>query len=215
MKCLVTGGAGFIGSNLVMQLENDGHDVIVLDNLLSGNLKNIEGFKTAKFIKGDICNSNDISNAIAGCEVVFHMAASVGNKRSIDNPVLDAEINVIGTLRLLEAARKEKEYAETEKVLTKNFPGVPNLREVILSANQQHLFHFPESLCLQAVKIHSAAQFPGIPAVLMVPCREIFRSEGAQVLPQGIVDFKRYIHRTGQVEFDGGGGIKRIGVILF
>ncbi len=106
MKTLVTGGAGFIGSNLVSALIEQGHSVRVLDNLLSGYPSNIEPFPAVTFIRGDVRDAAAVEAAVAGCEVVFHLAASVGNKRSIDMPVDDAEINVIGTLRVLEAARK-------------------------------------------------------------------------------------------------------------
>ena len=106
MKTLVTGGAGFIGSNLVYQLLQDGHEVTVLDNLLSGYHSNISALPAVRFIEGDIRDEGAVDEAIKGADVVFHLAASVGNKRSIDHPILDAEINVIGTLKVLEAARK-------------------------------------------------------------------------------------------------------------
>lgn len=108
MKVLVTGGAGFIGSNLVKQLVSDGIDVRVLDNLMSGFRSNLDPFPEIRFIEGDIRDDAAVAEAINGVEVVFHLAASVGNKRSIDCPIEDSQINVIGTLRLLEAARKAK-----------------------------------------------------------------------------------------------------------
>jgi len=106
MKTLVTGGAGFIGSNLAYQLLQDGHEVTVLDNLLSGYRSNISNLPNVRFIEGDIRDEKVVDEAIVGTEVIFHSAASVGNKRSIDYPIIDAEINVIGTLMVLEAARK-------------------------------------------------------------------------------------------------------------
>jgi UDP-glucose 4-epimerase len=106
MKVLVTGGAGFIGSNLVRALLANGHAVNVLDNFLSGYRSNLTALPGAHLVEGDVRDPEAVERAIAGCEVVFHLAASVGNKRSIDRPVDDAEINVIGTLRVLEAVRK-------------------------------------------------------------------------------------------------------------
>jgi nucleoside-diphosphate-sugar epimerase len=103
MKALVTGGAGFIGSNLVELLLAEGHDVVILDDLSSGYADNLN--PAATFVEGDVSASGLAEKAAAGCDVVFHLAASVGNTRSIDNPVRDSEINVIGTLRVLEAAR--------------------------------------------------------------------------------------------------------------
>ena len=107
MKCLVTGGAGFIGSNLAKELLAGGHEVTLLDNLSSGYRSNLDALAKAAFIEGDVRDEKAVARAVQGQEVVFHLAASVGNKRSIDNPVLDADINVMGTLRILEAARKE------------------------------------------------------------------------------------------------------------
>lgn len=106
MKALVTGGAGFIGSNLVGVLVERGYEVTVLDNMMSGFRCNLDPFPGARLIEGDVRDERAVSRAMEGAEVVFHLAASVGNRRSIDHPVTDAEINVIGTLRVLEAARR-------------------------------------------------------------------------------------------------------------
>ena len=106
MKALVTGGAGFIGSNLAGQLLRDGHTVTILDNLSTGYRTNLASIPGARFVEGDIREERSVRRAMQHAEVVFHLAASVGNKRSIDNPILDAEVNVIGTLRVLEAARR-------------------------------------------------------------------------------------------------------------
>ncbi len=120
MKALVTGGAGFIGSNIVGQLLADGHEVVVLDNLLSGYKGNLAGYPEARFIEGDVRDEAAVAAAIAGCEVVFHQAASVGNKRSIDFPLIDAGINVLGTLTVLEACR----YAGVRKIVTASSAGI-------------------------------------------------------------------------------------------
>jgi nucleoside-diphosphate-sugar epimerase len=106
VKVLVTGGAGFIGSNLVYKLVAEGHDVTVIDNLLSGYRCNLDPVPEVKFVEGDIRDNDALAEAVPGAEVIFHLAASVGNKRSIDLPHDDAEINLIGTIRLLEMARK-------------------------------------------------------------------------------------------------------------
>lgn len=107
MKALVTGGAGFIGSNIVALLIREGHEVVVLDNLLSGYRCNLEPFPGVQFIEEDVRNPEAVKQAVSGVEVVFHLAASVGNTRSIEHPIDDSEINVLGTLRILEAARHE------------------------------------------------------------------------------------------------------------
>jgi len=120
MRTLVTGGAGFIGSNIVGQLLAEGHEVTVLDNLSSGYRKNLEPYGKARFIEGDIRNPADVEAAMQGAEVVFHLAASVGNKRSIDHPLLDAQINVLGTLNVLEAARR----AGVRKIVASSSAGI-------------------------------------------------------------------------------------------
>jgi len=104
-RALITGGAGFIGSSIAMQLSSAGIEVVVLDNLSSGYRMNIDGLKGVRLLEKDIRDA-DIGTALEGVDTVFHLAASVGNKRSIDDPVTDAQINVIGTLRVIEAARK-------------------------------------------------------------------------------------------------------------
>jgi UDP-glucose 4-epimerase len=106
MKTLVTGGAGFIGSNLVRLLVQEGHAVTVLDNLSSGFASNLQPFPDVRFVQGDIRDSGTVLRAMEGAEVVFHLAASVGNKRSIEHPIDDSEVNVLGTLNILEACRQ-------------------------------------------------------------------------------------------------------------
>jgi len=120
MKTLVTGGAGFIGSNLVKQLLADGHEVSVLDSLLSGYRSNIAPYPDVRFIEGDIRDETAVAEAISGAEVVFHLAASVGNKRSIYQPLLDADINVMGTIKVLEAARN----AGVRKIVASSSAGI-------------------------------------------------------------------------------------------
>jgi len=119
-KALVTGGAGFIGSNLAKQLVSIGVDVIVLDNLTSGYRSNIDPFPQIRFIEGDIRDDSAVARTIKGVEVVFHLAASVGNKRSIDNPLNDADVNVMGTLKILEASRR----AGVRKIVASSSAGI-------------------------------------------------------------------------------------------
>jgi UDP-glucose 4-epimerase len=105
MRALVTGGAGFIGSNLVKLLIDEGHEAVVLDNLSSGYRENVPAGRGVRFVEGDVRNAEALQAAIEGCEAVFHLAASVGNTRSIEHPLEDSSINVLGTLQVLEAAR--------------------------------------------------------------------------------------------------------------
>ena len=101
---LVTGGAGFIGSHLVDRLVDEGHKVIVVDDLSSGKLKNLN--PAATFHHTDI-NHPSLQDIFHREEpdLVFHLAAQISVANSTHDPVHDAEINVIGALRVMEAAR--------------------------------------------------------------------------------------------------------------
>ncbi len=105
MRFLVTGGAGFIGSNIVARSLELGHEAVVLDDLSSGFAENL--VPGVPFFDADVRDAGAVAGAMEGCEVAVHLAASVGNARSIDDPVKDAQINVIGTLNVLEAARRQ------------------------------------------------------------------------------------------------------------
>ena len=134
VKALVTGGAGFIGSNLVKKLLSENNDVIVIDDLSSGFKSNIIENKGIRFINGDIRNRKVIDDAINGVEVVFHLAASVGNKRSIDFPIIDSEINILGTLNILESSINEG----VRKIVTSSSAGIfGELKTIPIKENHQ------------------------------------------------------------------------------
>ena len=103
MRYLVTGGCGFIGSHLVDKLINEGHSVVVLDNLLSGNTKFLN--KDAIFVKCDIRNYDEIVPNFKDIDGVFHLAAIARTPWCIENPILAYETNVMGTLHILEASK--------------------------------------------------------------------------------------------------------------
>jgi len=156
---LVTGGAGFIGSNLVRALTERGCEVTVLDNMSSGYRINLAPFSGLRVIEGDVRDPEAVDSAMQGATVVFHLAASVGNKRSIDDPILDAETNVIGTLRVLEAARKHRIH----KVVTSSSAGIfGELRTLPIREDHPVEPDTPygstklccEKLCLAYAKLH-------------------------------------------------------------
>ena len=103
MRALVTGGAGFIGSNLVDLLMVEGHEVAVIDDLSSGYRENLRS--DVEFFECDVSDTGGVRAAASGRDVIFHLAASVGNTRSIEQPRRDSEVNVLGMLAVLEAAR--------------------------------------------------------------------------------------------------------------
>ena len=105
-KILVTGGAGFIGSHIVDRLLDEGLEVKVLDNLSTGEEKNLaqhQNNKSLQFIEGDIRNFELVKKAVENVDAVIHEAALVSVTRSMEDPLLSNEINVRGTLNLLKA----------------------------------------------------------------------------------------------------------------
>ena len=103
-KVAVTGGAGFIGSNLTHRLISEGYEVVVVDDLSTGLLSNMDQEKSA-FHQVSITDPKALSKALEGCETIFHLAARGSVPRSIKNPVATHEVNATGTLNVLEAAR--------------------------------------------------------------------------------------------------------------
>ena len=105
-KYLITGGAGFIGSNLARYILTKGHQVVILDNLATGKMANIDEIKyDISFIEGDIRDRKSVDAAIEGCDAIFHQGALGSVPRSIDNPVTSHDVNVNGTINILESAR--------------------------------------------------------------------------------------------------------------
>jgi len=106
-KALVTGGAGFIGSHLVDGLLSEGCEVTVLDDLSTGRLSSLNQLKEhITFYKADIRDQETLEKAARDCDVIFHQAAVVSVPQTVDNPVDSAMVNQMGTLFVLEAARK-------------------------------------------------------------------------------------------------------------
>ena len=103
-KVAVTGGAGFIGSNLTRRLISEGYDVVIVDDLSTGLLSNIDREKT-EFHQISITEPKALSAALKECETIFHLAARGSVPRSIKNPVATHDVNATGTLNVLEAAR--------------------------------------------------------------------------------------------------------------
>ncbi len=126
MRALITGGAGFIGSHLAEALLAAGHRVTVIDNLSTGSIQNIEPLKAQagfKYVVGDITNEPLLAELVDDCDVVFHLAAAVGVKLIVEEPVRTIETNVHGTEVVLKHANKKKKLvilASTSEVYGKS-----------------------------------------------------------------------------------------------
>jgi nucleoside-diphosphate-sugar epimerase len=105
-RVLVTGGAGFIGSNLVRALLERGDDVRVLDNFSTGNRANLEGLEI-EIVEGELRSYERVHNAVRGMELVYHLGALGSVPRSVQDPLTSSAVNVEGTLNVLLAARDE------------------------------------------------------------------------------------------------------------
>ena len=127
MKLLITGGCGFLGSNLAQEAIQRGDDLVVFDNLSrSGSIDNLAWLKSQgefRYIHGDIRNINDVDRLVADVkpDAIFHLAGQVAMTTSIANPRMDFEVNVLGTFNLLEAVRQQTPesivvYSSTNKV---------------------------------------------------------------------------------------------------
>jgi len=105
-KILVTGGAGFIGCNIVRRLIAEGHDVRVLDNFSTGQRENLKGVDV-ELIEGDLTSYHMVQRAIKGVDYVLHQGALPSVPRSVKDPIATTNVNVMGTLNVLTAAHEE------------------------------------------------------------------------------------------------------------
>ena len=133
MKVLVTGGAGFIGSHLVDRLIQEGHEVVVVDNLLTGKRRNLN--KEARFYKQDV-QSSRLERVFSRERplLVMHLAAQVDLRRSVEDPIFDAQVNILGTLNVLQQAVK---YG-TRKVIFASSGGAIYGEQDIFPAPESH-----------------------------------------------------------------------------
>ncbi|MDX9946708.1 MAG: SDR family oxidoreductase [Bacteroidales bacterium] len=136
-KVLVTGGAGFIGSNLVESLLASDNSVVCLDNFSTGKRENISGFinnSRFKLIEGDIRNYSDCERAAQGVDYVFHQAALGSVPRSIKDPVTSTDVNIGGFVKMLNASRqagvKRFIYAASSSTYG-DHPGLPKVEDKI------------------------------------------------------------------------------------
>ena len=181
-KCLVTGGAGFIGSNLVEHLVGASIEVKVLDNLSSGFLENLELCREyVDFRQGDVRDLAALQEMMSGVEVVFHQAALVSVPQSIEDPIEAAMVNDLGTLNVLQAARlrgvRRVVFASSCAVYG-DLPQLPKMEEMEIkplspyAASKLHGETYArlyrdlyglETVCLRYFNVYGPRQDPGSP----------------------------------------------------
>ncbi len=192
MKVLVTGGAGFIGSNLVHRLMNDDRitRVKVLDNLETGRFANISAFKNHdkfEFIEGDIRNYGSCVGAAEGIDIISHQAALGSVPRSVKDPITTHEVNATGTLNIFNAAREKKikrvVYAASSSTYG-DHPGLPKVEDKIGSpispygvtklVNELYAKVFAELYDMEFIglryfNVYGPQQNPGGPYAAVIP----------------------------------------------
>jgi UDP-glucose 4-epimerase len=142
MKILITGGAGFIGSHLCDKYVSEGHTVICLDNFMSGDLTNVRhllSHRNFKLINGDVRDFDLVEKSVTGVDSIFHLAAQIHVDKSIVEPKMTYDINVGGTLNVLEAARMH----DVGRVLFASSSEVYGSAEFNLPMNEDHPLNAP------------------------------------------------------------------------
>ncbi|HMQ67439.1 MAG TPA: SDR family oxidoreductase [Ignavibacteria bacterium] len=135
MKFLITGGAGFIGSNIASELLKKGYFVRILDNFSSGKRENLKGMeKDIELVEGDIRSYHIVQDSLKGIDIVLHQAALPSVPRSIKDPITTNDVNINGTLNILEAAVdlkvKRVVYASSSSVYGDN-PVLPKVETMV------------------------------------------------------------------------------------
>jgi UDP-glucose 4-epimerase len=188
MRFLVTGGAGFIGSNIVRRLVNDGYFVRVLDNFATGQRGNLEDvIDKVDMVEGDVRDFWTVINATEGIDYVLHQAALPSVQRSVVNPLTTTEVNINGTLNILEAARFHKVqrivYASSSSIYgeTPTLPKEEDMRPQPLSpyaitklAGEQYCISFYkiyglEAVCLRYFNVFGPYQNPASQYAAVIP----------------------------------------------
>jgi len=204
MKILVTGGAGFIGSHIVDEYINAGHEVVIIDNLSTGRKQNVND--QATFIACDICDRKlDDIFAEHGFDVVNHQAAQMDVRRSVEDPIYDAENNVIGFLNVMQNCVKH----QVKKVIFASSGGVVYGEQEYFPADEghrkqpyspygvtkligekylfyYHLFHNISSTIFRYANVYGPRQNPhGEAGVVAIFLEKMFKGEQAIINGDG------------------------------
>lgn len=206
MKYLVTGGAGFIGSNIVKELLKIGEQVRVLDNFSTGKRENIFEFKANsefQLIEGDLRSFHIVRAAVKGVDFILHQGALPSVPRSINDPITSNDVNILGTLNILEAAKefgvKRVIYASSSSVYgnSKSLPKVEDMPVAPLSpyalskytAERYCQIYYKiyglETVCLRYFNVFGPNQDPASQYSAVIPKFIKFIREGKQPVIYG------------------------------
>jgi len=159
VKVLITGGTGFIGSHLCEQFESLDAEVICLDNLSTSSVKNIENLRKTKFVLGDIKDSVLINDLVSSVDVVIHLAAAVGVKTILSNPVDSIQTNFIGSETVLHACNKSNKrviIASTSEIYGKNLKQpLSETDDRVMGAPQKLRWSYADAKALEESVAHS------------------------------------------------------------
>ena len=180
-KAIVTGGAGFIGSHLAEELVSRGHQVVVIDNLATGSLTNLEpvlGHRNVEFVKGSIVDRSLLRRLFSGAVYVFHQAAIPSVPRSVKNPRASHDANATGTLNVLIAARdsavRKVVYASSSSVYGDMPPNPQSPYAVAKLAGEYYCQVFEKiyglkTVCLRYFNVYGPRQDPNSPYAAVIP----------------------------------------------
>ncbi len=207
MKIFVTGGAGFVGRNLVKSLIENNHNVTIFDNLSNSSEKNIQPLlDKVNFVKGDITNYDDVSNSIKGSCVVIHLASKINVQESFLNPELTKNVNVKGTKNLLEACQENNitnvivassaavygDCKDSKVYLSENAKTNPvspygksklEMEEIVKTLSKQHGFN---AIILRFFNIYGTGQSPEYAGVITKFLQKIKENKSLEIFGDGM-----------------------------
>jgi UDP-glucose 4-epimerase len=173
MRVVVTGGAGFIGSHLAEALVGAGHDLVVLDDLSTGSLANLAALDASsrlRFVEGSILEAGLVDELLAGADLCYHLAAAVGVRRIMEQPLQSLRTNLRGTELVLEAADHHRVpivLASTSEVYGKNDSGpLAEDADRILGSSQVHRWHYATSKAADEALALSYGQESGLKVIV-------------------------------------------------
>jgi len=203
----VTGGAGFVGRNLVKSLIENNHNVTIFDNLSNSSEKNIQPLlDKVNFVKGDITNYDDVSNSIKGSCVVIHLASKINVQESFLNPELTKNVNVKGTKNLLEACQENNitnvivassaavygDCKDSKVYLSENAKTNPvspygksklEMEEIVKILSKQHGFN---AIILRFFNIYGTGQSPEYAGVITKFLQKIKENKSLEIFGDGM-----------------------------